>query len=451
MIIELDLATPWEPPAPPPRRVRRWSAAVLVAVVALGVLVAAAPRRPDGPAFTIEHNVLNVAGAGGRIFVGRFHSVGSAPRLHAMRLSDGAELWSTQITPQQRLALATAQVVVLSTDWTEDASWSTIAVLDAATGGRLWHRDTVQVLGRAGGTMVVEDMAGADPDAEPPPGPDDDPAVNRAPVRRQRHYLGLDERTGATVWTLEVPAGSAAEAGWDQHTTYKLLHLAQLDPDGLLRLRDPATGAITGSHRLAWSGTIASFTVSKGRPGQVIVFPAGQRGAAIFDLDTGERLWGWSGKMYGGLLQCGPDRYCGGADTGLDNVDVRTGRIVWHIDRYAGILHIGARTMVLGSYIQPDAESASYVVVDAATGRLQRKIEGWRLIGARGEHLIVSHPGDRGGALLGVLDPGSGVVALFGKAPQWYGMPECTADEEHLACVAVGALSVWRLPPTRRP
>jgi hypothetical protein len=109
-VIELDLSPPWEPPeAPAPRlgRGRRWLAAVLVGVLALGLLVAGAPVRGDGPTFQIEHQVLSVYTAGGRLFVGRFAMGGASTLLEAYSLRDGTPLWSVPTALNQQVALAT--------------------------------------------------------------------------------------------------------------------------------------------------------------------------------------------------------------------------------------------------------------------------------------------------------------------------------------------------------
>jgi hypothetical protein len=61
--------------------------------------------------------------------------------------------------------------------------------------------------------------------------------------------------------------------------------------------------------------------------------------------------------------------------------------------------------------------------------------------------VVVWRPLDDRHALLGTLDPRTGNVTVFGRSGAWFGQPECAVEGDRIACVVVGALSVWRLPP----
>ncbi|UWZ39060.1 hypothetical protein Drose_13040 [Dactylosporangium roseum] len=82
-----------------------------------------------------------------------------------------------------------------------------------------------------------------------------------------------------------------------------------------------------------------------------------------------------------------------------------------------------------------------------STGRVVRELEGWGLVTALpGDRTVVWKPAGDRAAVLGVADPRSGRIAVFGRAASWQGRPECSQDRSMLACVVDGALSVWKLP-----
>ncbi|GGM74743.1 PQQ-binding-like beta-propeller repeat protein [Dactylosporangium sucinum] len=444
MMIELDLSTPWEPP-PPPRQRRRWPLVLLVVLVSLAAFSAAVPQARATPAFEVEHNVLSVDGAAGRVFAGRFGSVGGNTRLTAYRLRDGAELWTVPIEPSQHFTYVDADVVVLNTTWEESGSGpaTTVTVLDAATGARRWQRGYVQVMGRYGGLMVVADLAATRGFPPLPYDPSQDPTVNPTPVPRAQRYQGLDERTGGVAWTVDVPPGSLAEASWTG-TGYRLDGFTELDPSGELRRRDLATGAVTETRQLRFAGTLSSYAT---HGEQVVVNLAGQRGADVFDRASGERRWHWAGDQFNWLFACGPQRLCAGDETGLDMFEAGTGRLLWHLDRYANFRGYAGHSLLLASFEQPSAEHPEIRVVDPDTGRVERSIEGWRALASDGDRLVAWRSTGSYSALLATVEPATGRVTVFGRPGEWYGAPECTVTEGSLACVVVGRLSVWRLPP----
>ncbi|WP_238009721.1 PQQ-binding-like beta-propeller repeat protein [Dactylosporangium sp. AC04546] len=443
MMIELDLSTPWEPPAPPRQR-RRWPLAVLVVLAAFASLAAAVPQQGATPAFEVEHNVLSVDGAGGRVFAGRFGSVGGDPRLTAYRLRDGAELWTVPISTRQHFAYVDAEVVALDTAWEEGGGpSSTVVVLDAATGERLWERDFVQVIGHYGSLVIIEDLEEAKGFPWPGYDPDQDPAVNPTPAVRPLRYRGIDERTGGVAWTVDVPAGSLAEIGW-AGAGYRLGGFSELDPSGVLRRRDLATGAVTDTYQLRFSGTLSSYTAGGER---VVVYLAGRRGADVFDRTSGERLWHWEGDQFDWLFACGPDRFCAGGESGLDMLEARTGRPLWHLERYVNFQGYAGDSLLMGTYQQPSPDHPEIVVVDPDTGTVQRAIAGWRVLRADGDRLVAWRAIGPYRALLATIDPATGEVTIFGQPDEWYGDPDCMVTDGSLACVVVGRLSVWRLPP----
>ncbi|GAB3872894.1 hypothetical protein [Dactylosporangium cerinum] len=72
------------------------------------------------------------------------------------------------------------------------------------------------------------------------------------------------------------------------------------------------------------------------------------------------------------------------------------------------------------------------------------------IVDASAERILLWQPIDPRTAVLGELDVATGRVTVFGRAGNWDGTPECGAVGDTLACVQLGALTVWRLPERHR-
>ncbi|GAA0722671.1 PQQ-binding-like beta-propeller repeat protein [Dactylosporangium roseum] len=460
-IIELDLSTPWEPPDPPPsprrRAYRRWLAFAVVGLVAAGVLGAAAPGRDTGPVLSVDQPVLSIGLSARRIIVSRYEQ--AAPVVEALDVRDGGRLWSRPVSRGQHVGFVTEHVVALLTEsGDENGTTQTLTALDAATGERLWERSRIQVAGRTPGRFLVEDMTGVTRDDRVMTITDDaqDAPVNAPAEQYEQRYRALDERTGAEIWSFDVPEGSVTSFDWESGY-WAIKGISELSPAGVLRFRDVTTGAVTVTHRLDWSGTISGFAVGTALPGiagtaggQVLLYAAGERGADVHDLRTGRRLWHWEAKdsrTYHGLFPCAGDLYCVWDSNGTDALDAHTGQPVWHVDRYNIVLQRGNGTLLLGRWDEKGPFSSIAATVDGRTGRVLRRYEGWYLLQSQGiGPLVVWRQADGRGALLGVLDARSGRVTVFGRATDWFGSPACVAAGDDLVCSGVGGLTVWKLP-----
>jgi outer membrane protein assembly factor BamB len=461
-MIELDPSIPWDPPqaSPPPsvRARRRWIALVAVALTTAGTLVAAGPRVSTEPVFTVDDaRVLSVSAGGGRLIVGRYQPDGVGTRAEVLSLRDGTRLWSMPLGVDQRLTFLTDNVMALVDD-TPAGTARALNVLDAATGARLWQRAGVAYLGELGGRILAEDVTDGVEETRIFGGdPFDEAAVNPVPEQRDRHYVALDERTGAKVWELRVPKGSFADFSWVDYAGAAFM--SELSPTGLLRIRDLGTGGVVAEHRLDWSGTISWLAMDgpllgSGSvvPGQVQIAKAGERGRDIYDRGTGRLLWHWqpepSGASGGGdLYRCATDLYCVRDGSGLAALDPRTGERLWHADGYSGVLDVGGGVLVAGLG-RPDsnAGAAPVVVADARTGRIVRELKGWHLTWIiSGPRLVMWKSVDDRTTVLGVVDPRSGRTTVFGRSTRWQGDAECHQDRDMVACLINGALSVWKL------
>ncbi|GGM74741.1 PQQ-binding-like beta-propeller repeat protein [Dactylosporangium sucinum] len=452
-MIELDLTAPWEPgesAGPPPnrRRARRVAGAGIVAVVAAGVLTAAGPARADTPVFALDYQVTGVHLAGGRVFAGRYKPAGAGQELEALDARTGRLLWSLPMEQHEYLRSVTAGVVVLVQErGAPEDGVTDLAVHDAATGARLWQRTAVRVLGRFGGRVLIEEVTGGTRDARTvvvTELADDGGGIrNQPPEQREQHLLALDERTGAPAWRIDVPKGNLLSfefgGSWEV-----LRSMAELTPAGELRQRDPRDGTVTKTDRLDWSGAASWFDVSGG---EVVVYPVGAVGGDVYDRVSGRRLWHWQDLgHFGGLGTCAPGLYCVQDQDGTTAVDQRTGQTRWRVQQYNSILGLTEHAMIMTVWEPPDLAPGPIAAVDTRTGRPTTVLEGWFAIQPSGAGVLVWKPVGQREAVLARLDPATGRVQVFGRPQDWFGRPECVAEGDTLACVAVGGLTVWRLP-----
>lgn len=456
-VIELDVSAPWEPPERPAphRRLRaRWVAVVVVLAVALGVLAAGGPRPDTGLLFSVDFQVLRAQASGGRIFLARYQLTGPGPMIEARRASDGTMLWQRPAEVDQQLIVAGPDVVVLmSEDRTGRGDSSVLVVLDAATGRELWSRARITFNGTNTDVMVVQEARDA-PVGQVVDETDYDPGVNHAWVQPQQRFLGLDLRTGATVWDVTVAEGSDVNLSWDSPSQARINRFDVLTRTGQLTRRDARTGAVTSTHQLDWSGTSATFSAGwvdgSGRTAdRIVVYPDGQRGAVVYDLNSGRQLFRWPGELNNGLFRCTDRLLCSGAEGGLDAVDSTTGERRWHLSGADGVLGFAGDRLLVGSWRDPVATGPRIAgLVDARTGAFVRRLTGWYALPS-GDRPLLWRPVDKRTALLGQLDPATGLITVFARAENWFGNPECSADGRTFVCVVVGGLSVWRLPNGR--
>lgn len=470
-VIELDLSSPWEPPDPPrgrPGTARRLPWAAMCAVVAV---VAAGPAAsgvapPTGPLYLIEHQVRSVVVAGDMLFVGRHEQAGGDPRIEGRRRSDGTVLWSVPIDLQlHSVASSTGALILVRHADTERSFSSTLVALDPATGRRLWTRPQAVLVGTHDDLVVVEDLPAQDRVVEFTEGgaPEaTDPQVNHAGRPLQRRLSAFDAYTGAEVWRLTAPPGSALDFTWDgPYPTGQVTAVNQLDPSGMVTRRDVRTGAVVATRQLDWSGRPAIFSTGSvwpddpvagpGAPGRAVVHPDGQRGGIVFDLADGRALFRTDTAMYDGLHQCTATLFCTGTGAGIAAYDSTTGRPAWRLDGYTEVIAARGDRLVVGTYDQGGASPGRVALADARTGAVVHEVTGWqRILGTPTGRIVLWRPVDIRTALLGELDPATGRVTVFGRADDWYGAPECSMDAGTLACVMVGTATVWHLPDRHR-
>jgi hypothetical protein len=129
----------------------------------------------------------------------------------------------------------------------------------------------------------------------------------------------------------------------------------------------------------------------------------------------------------------------------LAAVDPRTGKRLWHTDGYNGVLGRTGGVLVVSSGRPAGDAGPPIVAIDARTGRIVRELQGWHVTGiVPGRGLLMWNSVDKRTGVLGMFDPRSGRITVFGKSGTWYGNVECHQDRNMIACLADGALSVWK-------
>jgi hypothetical protein len=249
---------------------------------------------------------------------------------------------------------------------------------------------------------------------------------------------------------MEDPPGTLP--GLDMVEYPQIRGLSELDGHGVLRMRDPASGAVSGEYHLDLTGVVARH--QPGLPGQEVVWPAGRGGPVVFDLASGRRLWQSAGDSpaYNGPVPCLRVRYCLFGDSGTDVLDADTGAVVWRANGYGALLQDTGDRLLMYRQVSDDYHPDDVTAFGAdRDGAVAWHRQGWLIAGGyfnaiHAPGFFVWRPISNTDAIIGRLDPRNGSVEVIGRAPDFYGSPQCTATADRVACLAVGVLYVWRLP-----
>ncbi|MER7002619.1 PQQ-binding-like beta-propeller repeat protein [Dactylosporangium sp. NPDC000555] len=454
-IIELDISTAWEPEPRPAGRWRRrrwrrlrWGWGALVLAVVVSLLPASAAPRDLAALYSTKFQVMSFAAAGGRFVVARYPAAGGQPVLEALDARLGTVLWRRTTEADEFFVELTERIALLQFSQVDEngAYAGRLVALDAATGVPLWERPRARIAGVAGGRVLAADLAWPDESQgfDPAYGGDpEEPSVAQAELPHHERYVALEPETGAEVWRAESPPGTVPSLDTSGHP--RVLRLSDLDAAGVLRVRDPATGVVTSTYRLDWSGPVAGHQA--GAPGHEVVRRAGGTGADVYDRASGRLLWHGPDGPY----PCFGNGYCVAGEDGIDVLDAATGARLWHAEGYSSILGGVPGRLLLYRHTADESRPDDVVAFDARTGAVVWRQRGWivmtdygRMNGAP-EHFVWRPVGNTG-ALIGRLDPRDGTVEVIGRARDFYGTPTCAATAGRLACLAVGHLHVWALP-----
>ncbi|WP_432987125.1 PQQ-binding-like beta-propeller repeat protein [Dactylosporangium sp. CA-233914] len=459
-VIELDISTPWEPPDAPRSRPargrpgRRLAAGLAVLAVAALLPAAAAGPHRLAPAYSSNFQVLAVNAGGGRFIVSRY-SGATKPTLVALDARDGRTLWQRPVEPDENLAAVDEQGPLVQVERADEngVQAGLIRALDAETGAVRWERTQVRMVGLTpAGLVLVWQLPGP---GEPAPGgfdtsygSPDDPQTALPLLPHRERYAALDRRTGAVVWSVEVPPGTVPAIFMVDHP--RILGFSELDEHGVLRVRDPGSGAVTGTYQLQRSGVVARHQA--GVPGQVVVWPPGKQGVDVFDLASGRRLWHWAGEApaWNGPVPCLRVRYCIFGASGTDVLDAATGARLWRASGYSALMSDSGDRLLMYRQVANEFHPDDIAAFDSRGALLWRR-QGWLL--AIDNYRFMSLPGpfvwrpvSNTAAIVGRIDPADGSVAVFGRSEDFYGSPQCAATGDRVGCLALGVLHVWPRP-----
>jgi len=488
-VIELDVSAEWEPPRRRPvirtsgarlpgarlpgARLpgARWLAVVAGVLAVLATMGGSAPARSLDPVFRLSADVRQLVAAPG-LLVALVQSVGTDPVVRAYRLGDFSLAWQTSVEGNHIWAMADSLVI----EQQSAQGTPELHVLDAATGRERWHRRQSSALGGIGDLMVL--LEGL------PTGDSLAPEGRVAPAEvgtndGAESFLGVDRRTGEVRWAAQLRPGASMQTA-SSPDRGELTALIEVDRDGGIRARDPATGALRSSARLP-PGTDPDtvmvlhdlvFAASGGDPsggdqngGDQHEVPPPMR---AYDLADGRLRWERAASPTNVVTACG--RWICMAGAGTEMVDPATGRTrwradVWHgdgVDVWHGYNVVADRTVVVRGRpddFPPERSEAqatvrpTLAVIDMPTGRVQHEVQGWEPTSdvLPGGRQLVGQADRQGHARLAALDLASGRVLLIGTVTVWSGgvdaEVECLLLERHAACQAGLEMAVWRLPP----
>jgi outer membrane protein assembly factor BamB len=250
------------------------------------------------------------------------------------------------------------------------------------------------------------------------------------------YLAGIDIRTGAVRWSLVTPPGSRRKLVL---TRPDRVQIDVLDPDGSLRVRSAETGAVVQTVQLESPGSVAGLA----RNGDRLLTYASGLGSMVdgrvFDLATGRMLWSRTTAPGGEELWWCGRALCAREPQGpIAVLDPDTGRERWHLDGWKSLSGVGDRYLLA----TPPTPGGDNLVLDAASGRVVRRLAGWQPIGPpSGTRLLVSRS-DGADSFVASLDVETGDVTVLGRS---------AATASPLACVFASALLACRTGQDRVP
>ncbi|MDG4823795.1 PQQ-binding-like beta-propeller repeat protein [Asanoa sp. WMMD1127] len=438
-----------------PRRPPFWAALVVLAATFLALGGSLVPEPP----LTATVTRLGGAGssfavAGDRLYLIRRPSETSST-LTAIRLPDGAELWTAPYAPtgERLIRLDTAGPVVLVSGGETTGRIRRTDAYDAATGRRLWSAPEEIV-------VDAEANAGYASSADPPrlraldlatgrqlwsTAPDDRftftaiggpaPVAGRIPPRAapESETNAVGGAGGATV--VGGAAGSGSGRGG---------RLAVFTRSGRIELRDARSGAVLRAASPLGAAVLPLTGLSVG--GRLVLWYAHHGGTGIAGLDpeTLDVRWRMPYDIDGGGIGRCLSLVCLSSQGDVLALDPVTGRLRWRVEEVSFVVEARGQLVALGAVPGGLGPVRS---VDPETGAMVADLHGWRT-GGRGDPVVTRIPIGAARTVIGLLGPAPGVLRPLGTAAEV--LLSCQSGPAAIVCrTATGTLRIWAVRPGR--
>jgi hypothetical protein len=437
LLIDLDRPEPPEEPRPMPRwaasGVFRRALLLLPLLLVLPLTASAVPAPPRyGSPLVIPFQVgedMHVSRTG--IFVAE--PGGAAVRAYAF---DGTLRWRATVPRNYRIYTVAAGAVFLMSQTPP----SRVIFLDETTGAVRWEDDR-RVLAVGDGAVIFDE---------------DEASVELERVTVAGRMVARRWSDGAVLWRIDEKRRQLFHAfGWDRSTG---LILADGDKAEFV---EPETGARLPLHD--WPGSGADYAVEMAfLVHGLLIAVVGDRfepKAIAFDLQQGRPLWtvpiAWGDVGY--VSGCGPMVCLPDDGAGTMAVDPRSGEVV---SRYPfSMVYTGPPGRLVGDRMIIGNGRVGSMLLDAATGRVIRRADGWAVIGPlNAETIPMFRWNPSTPTRVALLDTADGRTHLLDAHPPIDGIDSgqpCGATGMHLVCRARGTgLLIWRyathLPPATK-
>ncbi len=445
-MIDLDLAEHRQ--VPEHALVRPGTVRIVVAVVSvllLGLLGGGDRMDTYRPVFRLHGSIQEAALVQDILVV----MTTRPARLQAYRMPDGHRVWSRDL-PASLAFMSGYRDLLFVTEYDGQAGASSrTRVLDGRSGRQLWQRTGLWIVAQSGDQLVSARSSSPDRFG---------PSVESPVAQGHIELSGLDARTGAVLWSRNLPAGSALTradggcpagrppgGGLDAFTVTASVgsplpeaaggcaRLYDLGPDGVLHTRDPATGAVIASARL--EVPLGPNLTVVGRVAMVR-----QRDGTMWasDVAGGRPLWQRAPDQFDGFAgPCG-DAVCLSASDRTFVLDPVTGAQLYEL-----VLPNTAYGAA-GRIVAADRSLLRISLVDPVTGRRLAELEGWSATGMyAGTRLVAAQGGLDGPAWIAVVDLLTGRQRMIARGDRGFLLPTCTGSGNRLLCWNSSSLEVW--------
>ncbi|WP_433616923.1 hypothetical protein ACQP2P_16265 [Dactylosporangium sp. CA-139114] len=434
IVIELDTA-PASWPRPEHRR-PRWQR-LRIALVLMGLL---GSLTSDLRPLSLEPMTrLPGLGVGDIRIHGNFvylvrRSDAAQAFVESYQIPTGIKRWAEPVPPATHITAIDDERLVLATQEPTDPPTAALVGLDITTGTQAWRRTGyIPAIYGATGPSAVLVAEASQPDGEP----------QTQPRTSSPNLSGIDMHAGTVRWSLDTAPGTARQlvlAGIAN------VEVAELSPDGALRIRSAESAEIVRTAKLDHPGEVDGFDISGNRLLAYHLGPDRHQSNAVFDLVSGRRLWQRTDEPDGTSIRFCKPVLCAGTRRDIAALEPDTGRELWHLNGWTGLTPLDDHQMLATRpHTEGDVAQLDTAVVDTATGRIGLLTNTWSPALRTGAGVLIVSRGP-GQSLIARLDAHTGAVQVVGRAEHISAAPQCIATRTLLVCQSDN-VSIWRLRP----